>query len=52
MVDARLGEHGVVLELGLAERGAVAGNQDELGCDEKSTFAKRWSMAVAKVNGR
>ena len=31
VVYGRLGEHGIVLELGLAERGAVAGNEDQLG---------------------
>lgn len=31
MVDGGLGEHAVVLELALAERGSVAGNDDQLG---------------------
>ena len=31
VVDSGLGEHGVVLKLGLAERGAVAGDEDKLG---------------------
>lgn len=31
VVDRSLGEHGVVLNLGLAERGAVASNENELG---------------------
>ena len=31
MVDGGLAEHGVVLELRLAERGGVAGDDDELG---------------------
>lgn len=31
VVDRGLGEHGVVLELRLAERGGVASNDDELG---------------------
>ena len=31
VVDRSLGEHGVVLKLGLAERGAVACDQDKLG---------------------
>ena len=31
VVYGRLGEHGIVLKLGLAERGAVAGNEDKLG---------------------
>ena len=31
VVHGGLGEHGVVLKLGLAERGAVAGNEDKLG---------------------
>jgi hypothetical protein len=31
VVDGGLAEHGVVLELTLAERGSVAGNDDELG---------------------
>lgn len=30
-MDGRLGQHAVVLELGLAERGSVASNDDELG---------------------
>ena len=30
-MNGDLGEHGVVLKLGLAEGGAVAGNEDELG---------------------
>ncbi len=31
VVDGGLGQHGVVLELRLAERGSVAGNDDKLG---------------------
>ena len=31
VVHGGLGEHGIVLKLGLAERGAVAGNEDQLG---------------------
>ena len=31
VVHGGLGEHGVVLKLGLAERGAIAGNEDQLG---------------------
>lgn len=31
VVDGSLGKHGVVLELRLAERGSVAGDDDELG---------------------
>lgn len=31
VVDGSLGQHGVVLQLGLAERGGVAGNQNQLG---------------------
>lgn len=31
VVDRCLGKHGVVLELRLAERGSVAGNDDKLG---------------------
>lgn len=31
MVDGALGEHGVVLELGLAEGRGVAGDEDQLG---------------------
>lgn len=31
MVDGGLGQHGVVLELGLAQRGCVARDEDELG---------------------
>lgn len=30
-MDGSLGQHGVVLELGLAERRSVASNDDELG---------------------
>lgn len=30
-MDLGLGKHGVVLELGLAKRGGVASNDDELG---------------------
>lgn len=33
VVDRRLGEHGVVLKLGLAKRGAVAGDEDKLSCE-------------------
>ena len=32
VVHGGLGEHGIVLKLGLAERGAVAGNKHKLGC--------------------
>ena len=31
VVDIGLGQHGVVFQLGLAERRCVAGNDDELG---------------------
>lgn len=31
VVDGALGEHGVVLELRLAERGGVSGDEDQLG---------------------
>lgn len=31
VVDGDLGEHGVVLELGLAQRRAVTGDEDQLG---------------------
>lgn len=31
MVDGDLGEHGVVLKLGLAQRRAVTGDEDQLG---------------------
>jgi hypothetical protein len=31
MVDRGLGQHAVVLQLGLAERGGVAGDDDQLG---------------------
>lgn len=31
MVDGRLGQHAVVLELTLAERRGVASNEDQLG---------------------
>ena len=31
VVDRDLGEHGVVLKLGLAQRRAVSGDEDELG---------------------
>ena len=30
-MNCRLGKHGVVLDLALAERGDVAGDEDELG---------------------
>ena len=36
VMDRSLREHGVVFQLRLAERGAVAGNQDELGCRTKT----------------
>ena len=32
VVDAGLGKHGVVLDLRLADGGAVAGDEDQLGC--------------------
>ena len=32
MVDTSLGQHGVVLQLGLAEGRAVTGDDNELGC--------------------
>ena len=32
VVHASLGEHGVVLNLGLAERGSVVGDDNQLGC--------------------
>lgn len=31
MMDGSLGKHGIVLNLGLAERGAVTSNDDKLG---------------------
>ena len=31
MVNVGLGQHGVVLELGLSQRGSVAGDDDEFG---------------------
>jgi hypothetical protein len=31
-VNTGLGQHGVVLDLGLAERRAVTGDDDQLGC--------------------
>ena len=37
VVDGGLGQHGVVLELRLAERGAVAGNEDKLSCRHART---------------
>ena len=37
VVYGRLGEHGIVLKLGLAERGAVAGNEDKLSCRHART---------------
>ncbi len=40
VVDTGLGEHGVVLNLGLANRGAVAGDEDQLGCAAGVTM--RW----------
>lgn len=39
VVDTSLGQHGVILELRLAEGRAVAGNDDQLGC------MKRWSIS-------
>ncbi len=33
----RLGEHGIVLELGFTEWGTVAGDQDKLGCRWQET---------------
>ena len=35
VVHRTLGEHGVVLELGLAQGGAVGGNDHQLGCEAK-----------------
>jgi len=32
VVDTGLGQHGVVLDLGLAKRRAVTGDDDQLGC--------------------
>ncbi|KAI0272457.1 actin-domain-containing protein [Gloeopeniophorella convolvens] len=39
VVHGRLGKHGVVLDLRLAQRGAVAGDQHELGCDTERKSA-------------
>ncbi len=41
VVDGRLGEHGVVLELGLTERRAVAGNQDKLSWSRQGTRGEK-----------
>jgi hypothetical protein len=41
VVDAGLGEHGVVLNLGLAKRGGVRADDNELGCE------RRKSMSIA-----
>ena len=34
-MDSSLSKHGVVLDLGLADGGAVAGDEDQLGCEPK-----------------
>lgn len=50
VVDRGLGEHGVVLELRLAQRGRVAGNNDELGlarpqCLQRGTVSESdWDL--------
>lgn len=41
MVNRGLGEHGVVLQLRLAQRGSVAGNDDELGLAGSQSLESR-----------
>ena len=41
VVDGALGEHGVVLELGLAERGGVAGDEDQLSLAHAELLERR-----------
>jgi hypothetical protein len=54
VVDGGLAEHGVVLELTLAERGGVAGNDDELGLahtdglDGGLVAAKKSTISIAR----
>jgi hypothetical protein len=48
VVDASLGEHGIVLDLGLADRGAVAAHDDELGCEGKGEV---WMTTVSQPLG-
>ena len=47
VVHGGLGEHGVVLKLGLAERGAVAGNKDKLSCRHAHTEYKNKGNMVS-----
>ena len=49
VVDARLGEHGVVLNLRLAQRRAVVGDDDELGLAGAERL--RWSCTRAGTCG-
>ena len=46
MVDGRLGEHSVVLQLGLTERGAVAGNQDKLSCTRRGEEERQEELSA------
>lgn len=48
VVDRRLGEHGVVLKLGLAERGAVAGNEDKLSCEPRMRCGAKQGRAAQR----
>lgn len=47
VVDGSLGQHGVVLELRLAERGGVAGDQDQLGLARAEGYSKQ---SVSMIN--
>ena len=41
MVDGGLGQHGVVLQLALAERGSVASDDDQLGLAGTKALQRR-----------
>jgi len=47
VVDLGLGQHAVVLELRLAERGRVAGNDDELGLAGSEGLERAWEILGA-----
>jgi hypothetical protein len=55
VVDGGLGEHGVVLELRLAERGSVGSDDDQLGLPRvtlpdfitRASLELIWGMALA-----
>ena len=52
-MHARLGQHGVVLQFGLAQRGAVARNQNQLGYGYKRTWMVVRTFALAQgLEGR